>query len=314
MKSIQLLFPIVPEQTIDASLHQALKLADQCSSHVTLLTVIDDLAEFKEIYRYSGTTLNILDEATKIYYEALNQQAQSLKRQYGNIRFQTKIRIGVPYIEIIKEAKALNATMVAIDSHRADKTIACQRGSNTLNLMRKSEVPIWSISTDGAGIQRVVAAIDLTNQDYQSFNHKIIALASDICAVFGAELILCHAWRLESEGFLRKWSQYEDIDIALLSKSMRDDRMARLQSLLEPYEKSTITTHVKLLEGETREVLPEYVVNNDVDLVVLGSLSREGIAGFLMGNTAESILNQLDCSVVTLKPDTFTSPVLSDNE
>ncbi len=113
---------------------------------------------------------------------------------------------------------------------------------------------------------------------------------------------------------MRKWNRYEDIDIALLSKSMRDDRMARLQSLLEPYENSAITTNVELLEGETREVLPEYVVNSDIDLVILGSLSREGIAGFLMGNTAESILNQLDCSVVTLKPDSFKSPVLSESE
>ncbi|MDO6498695.1 universal stress protein [Photobacterium sanguinicancri] len=314
MKCIQLLFPIVPDQPINDSLHQALKLADQCSSHVTLLTVIEDLAEFKEIYRYSGTTLNILEEATKVYEQALTQQAQLLKSQYANIKFHTKIRIGVPYIEIIKEAKELNATMVAIDSHRADKTVACQRGSNTLNLMRKSEVPIWSISTNATLVQRVVAAIDLTNQDYQNFNHKIIALASDVCSVFGAELILCHAWRLESEGFLRKWNRYEDIDIALLSKSMRDDRMARLQSLLEPYENSAITTNVELLEGETREVLPEYVVNSDIDLVILGSLSREGIAGFLMGNTAESILNQLDCSVVTLKPDSFKSPVLSESE
>ncbi|EOW9248181.1 TPA: universal stress protein, partial [Vibrio cholerae] len=61
--------------------------------------------------------------------------------------------------------------------------------------------------------------------------------------------------------------------------------------------------------GEPREVLPEYVISNEIDLVILGSMSRTGISGFVMGNTAESMINQLECSVMTLKPDSFKPPV-----
>jgi len=46
-----------------------------------------------------------------------------------------------------------------------------------------------------------------------------------------------------------------------------------------------------------------------VDLVVMGTVARTGIAGFFMGNTAESILTQLDCSVLTIKPPGFISPI-----
>ncbi|OAN11146.1 universal stress protein [Photobacterium jeanii] len=314
MNFSHLLIPIVPEQAIKESFEQVFNIADQQASHVTLLAVIEELAEFKEIYRYSGTTLNILDKATQVYHDALKQHVQTLKHRYHNIHFHTQIRIGIPSIEIIKQAQASHASMVVIDSHRENKTIACQRGSNTLNLMRKSEVPIWSISTDATEVKRVIAAIDLTNQDYHAFNEQIVALAVEYCDMVGAELTLTHAWRLESEGFLRKWSGYEDIDIALLSKKMRDERLERLQALLGPYQDSTVTKKVELLEGETRAVLPEYVVNHQVDLVILGSLSRTGVAGFLMGNTAESVLNQLDCSVITLKPDSFQSPVLQQSD
>jgi nucleotide-binding universal stress UspA family protein len=41
----------------------------------------------------------------------------------------------------------------------------------------------------------------------------------------------------------------------------------------------------------------------------MGSMSRSGIAGFVLGNTAEEMINQLDCSVITLKPDSFKSPI-----
>jgi nucleotide-binding universal stress UspA family protein len=46
-----------------------------------------------------------------------------------------------------------------------------------------------------------------------------------------------------------------------------------------------------------------------IDLLVMGSVCRTGIAGFLIGNTAEEVINQVDCSVLTLKPKGFITPV-----
>ena len=310
----QLLIPIAPEQQLDDSFHQAFKFANQISAQVTLLTVIEDLAELKEISRFSCTTLDLLDKSTKIYHGILKEWVLSLKQEYSNIKFKTKIRIGIPFIEIIKEANDSQVTMVILDTHRETKEKACQRGSTTLHIMRKSEVPIWSISTAPRPVKNIVAALDISNQDYRDFNEQIIALAVEFCSITGASLTVCHAWRLDSEGFLRKWSGYDDLDIALLSKKMREERLGRLRSLLMPYENSPIHTSIKVLEGETRQILPKYVNEEGTDLVILGSLSRTGIAGFLMGNTAESLLNEIGCSLITLKPDDFTSPVLEESE
>ena len=47
----------------------------------------------------------------------------------------------------------------------------------------------------------------------------------------------------------------------------------------------------------------------DPDLVVMGTISRGGIAGMLVGNTAERLLYQLDCSILTVKPEDFGCPV-----
>lgn len=312
MAFTKLLVPIAPEQEITQAFHEAFVFANQCSADVTLLVVIKELAEFRENYNISGTALDILDNATQFYRQSLDEHAQTLKKQYPKITFTTKVRIGIPYIEIIKEAHESQASMVIIDSRRKGKQEACQRGSNTLNLMRNSEVPIWAISTDSEPIKNVVVAIDLTNQEYQEFNGKLISLSIDFCASIKAQLVFCHVWRLEFEGFLRDWSRYKDIEIALLSQNMRQERMQRLTDLLAPHENSSVPIRVELREGEAREVLPNYVNENGVDLVILGSMSRTGISGFVMGNTAESMLNKLSCSVLTLKPDTFESPVLKE--
>ncbi|MDH3609808.1 MAG: hypothetical protein OEQ24_11280 [Gammaproteobacteria bacterium] len=44
----------------------------------------------------------------------------------------------------------------------------------------------------------------------------------------------------------------------------------------------------------------------------MGTIARKGIAGFFMRNTAETILNQINCSILTVKPPGFISPVKLD--
>jgi nucleotide-binding universal stress UspA family protein len=47
----------------------------------------------------------------------------------------------------------------------------------------------------------------------------------------------------------------------------------------------------------------------EADLVVMGTVARTGIPGFIIGNTAETILNQIDGSVLAIKPRGFVTPV-----
>jgi nucleotide-binding universal stress UspA family protein len=54
------------------------------------------------------------------------------------------------------------------------------------------------------------------------------------------------------------------------------------------------------------------VVAEVIDLVVMGTVARAGIAGMLIGNTAERVLRKLPCSVLTVKPDVFVSLVRLD--
>ena len=69
----QLLVPVAPEQKITSSLNNILNIADECESKITLLMVIEDMDELKEISQYSVKTLDILDKVTKIYYSQLRK-------------------------------------------------------------------------------------------------------------------------------------------------------------------------------------------------------------------------------------------------
>ena len=64
-----------------------------------------------------------------------------------------------------------------------------------------------------------------------------------------------------------------------------------------------------LVKGWARKEIPALVGRLEADLVVMGTVARTGIPGFIMGNTAETILNQIDCSVLAIKPPGFATPV-----
>ena len=46
-----------------------------------------------------------------------------------------------------------------------------------------------------------------------------------------------------------------------------------------------------------------------IDLIVMGTVARTGIPGLIIGNTAESTLSQIHCSVLAVTPPGFVTPV-----
>ncbi|HCH5588659.1 TPA: universal stress protein [Vibrio parahaemolyticus] len=309
----RLLVPIAPEQNVAPSLSNILSIADKYESKVMLLMVIENMDELKEISQYSVRTLDILDRVTRIYYSQLKILVGDLRRRFKNVDFSIQVRIGIPFIEIIQCAREEESEYIVIDSHRSLKKHACQRGSTTLHLMRKSEIPIWSITNEPHSSKKILAAVDLDERVSTTLSKKIVKSAYDLCKATNSELIVCHIWDLESEGFLRKWSGYTDTDIAELKDRMQCERLNKIDSLMGSVSKNddSIKVRTELIQGCAREILPLIVKQQSIDVTFLGSMSRTGIAGYLMGNKAEYWLNELDATVVTLKPDEFLSPIVS---
>ena len=72
---------------------------------------------------------------------------------------------------------------------------------------------------------------------------------------------------------------------------------------------SELKTQVVIAQGDPNHTIAEQVKLKNADLLVMGTLGRSGIPGMLIGNTAESALLQVNCAVLTIKPEGFESPV-----
>ncbi len=59
--------------------------------------------------------------------------------------------------------------------------------------------------------------------------------------------------------------------------------------------------HVHTISGLPEEVIPDTAKTLDVTAVLMGSLGRDGFTGTVIGNTAEMIIDEMDCDMIVLK-------------
>ncbi len=177
-----------------------------------------------------------------------------------------------------------------------DKSLAeSLLGSTTLEIMRRCPCPIWAVKPDPNERKKIMVGIhfdDKVEDRNKALNEELLKLSTRFKRVTTEELHL----------------------VSVIKKStpeLREQYLSDMEQLAEKIDPS-LKLSIEIIEGDVTQVLPNYAQENSIALVMLGMLSRTGLMGFFIGNTAEKILDDLDCSVVTVKPKSFVSPVTVD--
>jgi nucleotide-binding universal stress UspA family protein len=82
----------------------------------------------------------------------------------------------------------------------------------------------------------------------------------------------------------------------------REEAEAVLCSFLDAAPEGT-RVETELLAGEPARAIVEFCDENDVDGVVIGSHGREGLARFLLGSVAETVVRRSGVPVTVVRPE-----------
>jgi nucleotide-binding universal stress UspA family protein len=236
---------------------------------------------------------------------------EPLRQQGLDVR--VKLLFGKPFLEIIREVLRENHDLVMKTAQGEGGLKGMLFGSTAMHLMRKCPCPVWVVKRgENERFDRIIAAVDPDPLDEQrnQLNFKIMDLATSLAKIEQSILLVVHAWSLYGETILRSGRgrmNREEIDTMV--REAEAEHKERLNNLLQKYKLQDLKHRVHLIKGEAGRVIPELAEKKRADLIVMGTLSRSGVAGFLIGNTAEKIIHEVDCSVLTVKPDGFVTPV-----
>ena len=172
-------------------------------------------------------------------------------------------------------------------------------GSVSTKLLRKCPCPVWVVKPDcDPTPRRILAATDLT-----PVGERVLAFAVFVAEHCDAELHVVHSFQLPLAVQLEG-----EPAVADFVGQQRQERTRKLEAqLAEANCRRKVEMHVGLTSPTQAILACEERL--DPDLVVMGTVSRGGVAGLLVGNTAERLLGRLDCSLLTVKPDDFVCPV-----
>jgi len=101
----------------------------------------------------------------------------------------------------------------------------------------------------------------------------------------------------------------KDAEEANKRKQWLEDLVSTYRSKGDKDAVDYLDPQLHLIKGDAKHIVPTKARELNVDLIIMGTIAGTGISGFIMGNTAESILTQIDCSVLTIKPPEFVSTV-----
>jgi nucleotide-binding universal stress UspA family protein len=242
----------------------------------------------------------------------------------GRVEIETKIVEGKPFLEIIREVLGNGRDLVVKSAGREGGTTGWLFGTTDMHLLRKCPCPVWLIkSTEPAPIQRILAAVDFNDLDppdqdtAEPQNRMILELAGSLAFLERSEYHVVHAWQATGEHLIRSGRTgiaIEEVDsyvseVRLKHRYWLDRLLRKARKWIGPETFDAVKPKTHVLKGMASEIIPTLARELETGLIVMGTVARTGIPGFIIGNTAESVLSQIDCSVLAVKPPGFVTPV-----
>jgi nucleotide-binding universal stress UspA family protein len=326
MKRLKNILCVVDSDLKDnAALKHAAKLAESNQATLTVAEVIDEIPPNTKLLE----RLPSPDDIQAMMVENRRQSLEELVTPWReNVEIQIDVFSGIPFLEIIQEVLRNDRDLV-IKTTESDGLLNRVFGSNDMHLLRKCPCPVWLVKPKSPDTyKRILAAVD-ADDNYPSeelntrhlLNHQILEMACSLALSESAELHIVHAWHAIGEGEMRFGFIHTPEDkINTYVEEVRQHQSHNLNVLMSEITNKLgrdaleyIKPQIHLLKGYPRKSIPEFAVNIKAELVVMGTVARTGLPGFFMGNTAEAILNQIDCSVIAIKPPGFETPVTLKN-
>jgi universal stress protein E len=229
----------------------------------------------------------------------------------AGIEISTDVLAGTPFIEVVRKVLRDRHDLLIIPAHEGLNTAERKLlHTTTIKLLRQCPCPVWVMRAKGADrYRRILAAVDTDPNDFENeqLNMKIMEIAVSMARLEGGEIHVVHAWHLYGEWMLKFSFGHSSSELNAMMDEVKQKHQSSLDKLLSQCDVKDLQVRMHFLRGDAGDLIPGVVAKENIDLMVMGTHSRSGAAGFLRGNTSEKIMHHVDCSVITVKPEQFVA-------
>lgn len=210
--------------------------------------------------------------------------------------------VGEPFVEITRAVQAEGYGMVLAGTRGAGKLEQFFVGSTAKRLIRKCPASVWIVKAEHLVPPKVILAAT----DFSEVSFKAVKEGLKIAQQADAEFHLLHI--IDSKDVP------EDLisrvpEGSTLRQEINDEATKRLDTFVASLSVDGTQIQSHLSWGTPWQEIRRIAKHQAAELIVIGTVGRSGIQGLLLGNTADKVLDTCDCSILTIKPDDFVSPI-----
>lgn len=212
-----------------------------------------------------------------------------------------------PYEAIINQVLEHNYDLVVKSTHQHDKLKAVVFTPTDWHVLRKCPCPVLLVKEhEWPKNGNMIAALNVGSDEdeHGSLNDKITKQAQYLAKVINADVHLVNSYPGTPVNIA---IEVPEFDAGEYNTVMLTHHQEAMKSHAEKF--SIDINHTHIAEGLPETVIEQLAKELDAELVVLGTIGRTGISAALIGNTAEHVIDQLNCDVLALKPDGYISPL-----
>ncbi|MEZ6035434.1 MAG: universal stress protein [Planctomycetaceae bacterium] len=281
-----------------AALKQAVWLARKTGASLVLTHVIPDFsrsaywgpqerqANQRELHERSETEMRRM---------IVDLNAMDLDVKFATI-------VGEPFVGITHAVQNNGYDLVLAGTRGSEKLEQFFVGSTAKRLIRKCPAAVWIVKAEHLVPPKVV----LAPTDFSDVSLKAVREGLRIAEQSSAEFHLLHVVDSKDvpEDILARIPEGSS-----LRQEISEEATRRLDAFLDSLDVDRTKIHSHLSWGTPWQEIRRISKHQAADLIVIGTVGRSGIKGLLLGNTAEKVLDTCDCSILTIKPDDFVSPI-----
>jgi universal stress protein E len=299
-----------PSARAQPGLDKAVELARRTGAEIDLFHCLyNPYVQSERVYGRRGLSADI-EMLVQVTRERLEQRARPVAER--GVRIRTSVRWDYPPHEaIVRQAMRHKSDLVVATTQRYRAAQRLFLSNTDWQLIRECPMPLllvksprpWTSST-------VLAAIDPLHAHAKpaALDPEILRIGSILSTALESPMHVVHAYAPAVT--IVPGMMAEALPVAVTGPEARryERRIRRAVTTLgRRHGVSDRRTHVTT--GDPATVIPQLARQLGTQLVVMGAVSRSGLKRLFIGNTAERIIDRLDCDICVVKSPGFQSPV-----
>ena len=229
-------------------------------------------------------------KVNQLLTDYIQETAANLNRE--GLPTKSHIRYGHAGEQILSFAKENAVDSIVMATHGRSGITRWWIGSLAENIIAESTIPV--LLTRSKQLKETEVNKSKTFQhmlvplDGSHISESALNFAESIALKLGASISLLHiVHSFNSLGF-----DIPGYDLKIMNRKMNDAGKKYLKSILERLHKKGIESTSKVMAGNAASAIIEYTKEKKVDLIIMSTHGRSGIARWILGGVAEKVLRE----------------------